>query len=87
MVKVVQKLAKAVKQRAIDFERDINLQKRQLPRILELDPASFMSIWDLVTHECLQMIMLDWIKTKDWAQRILEGDETEPESEEEGCLY
>lgn len=44
MVKVVQKLAKAVKQRAIDFERDINLQRRQLPRILELDPAPFMSI-------------------------------------------
>lgn len=31
--------------------------------------------------------MLDWIKTEDWAQRILEGDETKPESEEEGCLY
>lgn len=57
MFKAVQKLAKDVKQMAIDFERDINLQRRHLPRILELDPPPFMPIRDLVTYECLQMIV------------------------------
>lgn len=64
MVKAVQKLAKDVKQMAIDFERDVSLQRCHLPRILELDPPPFMSIRDLVTHECLQMIVPKWIKTK-----------------------
>lgn len=37
----------------IDFEHDINLQRRHLPRILKLNPPLFMFIRNLVIHEYL----------------------------------
>ena len=83
----VEKITENIDELVRSHEYEINRQKTNLPRSIDMSRDAFKKISPFITHEAVELVLREWNFAKRWYEDVFEGKEEAPEAAccKKGC--